>query len=458
MMAPLALRDIAAATGADYGGPALAATGVSTDSRSCGTGDLYVALIGERFDGHDFVAGAAARGAVAAVVSRELVHALPQLRVANTQLALGEVARLNRRAFAGPVIGITGSAGKTTCKEMAAAILVANGKAVLATQGNLNNEIGVPLTLLRLAPEHACAVIEMGAGRIGDIAYLCDFAEPDIGLVTGALPAHLEGFGTLDAVAETKGALFAGLSANGIAVINADSEFAPLWRRQAGARRVVTFALDTAADIAARNLHGSVEGQRFTLVCAAGEIAIELPLLGRHNVRNALAAAAAALAAGASLDAVRSGLAAVRPVAGRLQPRRGLHGEVVIDDSYNANPGAVKAAIDVLAGFNGRRRLLLGNMAELGLDAEWLHREVARYARERGVEELFCVGPWAQAQAQAFGQGARAFAGNDELLSALAQCAPVDVVLVKGSRSAGMEVMVARLCGDDRDTLPSGAH
>jgi UDP-N-acetylmuramoyl-tripeptide--D-alanyl-D-alanine ligase len=451
MMRSLALAEIANRIGAaiDESLAGRSVSGVSTDSRSSSAGDLYVALRGERFDGHDFVAAAAARGAVAAVVSRDQAGlALPQLQVADTLVALGEIGRLNRELAALPVVGITGSAGKTTCKEMVAAILAASGAGVLATRGNLNNEIGVPLTLLRLAPEHRFAVVEMGAGRAGDIGYLCRFAQPDIGLVTCALPAHLEGFGSVEEVARTKGELFAGLRPDGCAVINADSEFASLWRQQTGARHVVTFGLDGAADVTARDIADEGELQRFTLCCSQGEAAIELPLAGRHNLRNALGAAAAAMAAGADLAAVQRGLKAVSPVPGRLLPRRGLRGERVIDDSYNANPGAVKAAIDVLAGYSGRRRLVLGNMAELGAGAEALHREVAGYARERGIEELYCVGPWAEAQRETFGTGARAFGDNSELLAALAASDPVEVVLVKGSRSAGLEVVVAQLCGD----------
>jgi UDP-N-acetylmuramoyl-tripeptide--D-alanyl-D-alanine ligase len=462
MIGEFDVAELVAALDAQYHGRDFSVAAVSTDTRTLVPGALYVALVGERFDGHDFLAVAAERGAVAAVVSRRVeACTLPQLLVDDTQVALGRIARINRRRFNGVLIGVTGSAGKTTCKEMIAAILAASSQdqvtPVLATRGNLNNEIGVPLTLLSIAPEHRFAVIEMGAGQPGDIAYLCRFAEPDIGLVTTALPAHLERMGSVEAIAETKGGLFAGLKGSGVAIVNADSEFVPLWLRQAGSRRVVTFALDAVADVTARDLHSTTEGQHFTLVTAAGEIAVTLPLLGRHNVRNALGAAAAALAAGASLAAVQRGLAQMKAVPGRLQPRRGLHGETVIDDTYNANPGAVKAAIDVLADFGGRRRLVLGNMAELGPDAESLHVEVARHARARGIDELLCVGPFAAAQAMAFGSAAQAFADNDALLAALARLPAVDAVLVKGSRSAGMEVAVRQLCGDD-NTDKSGVH
>lgn len=446
MMAALALTELARELGADYAGPALTAAGVTTDSRRVAAGDLYVALAGERFDGHDFVAAAASAGAVAALVSRPVAHPLPQLRVDDTRIGLGLVARLNRRRFQGPLIGITGSAGKTTSKEMLAAILAGEGS-VLATRGNLNNEIGVPLTLLALAPEHRYAVVEMGAGKVGDIDYLCRFAEPDIGLLTNAMPAHLEGFGSVAAVAETKGGLFAGLRAGGTAVINADDEYAPLWRRQAGDRRQLSFGLGNGAEVTARNVEHTPTGLRCELVSPAGSGELTLNLLGQHNLRNALGAAAAAIAAGAGIKAIRAGLAAVQAVPGRLQPRRALAGYTLIDDSYNANPGAVKAAIDVLAAMPGPRRLVLGAMAELGPTAEALHREVAAYAAARGIESLWCVGEWAQAQAAAFGANGRAFADRDELIEAGRHDAAA-TVLVKGSRSAGMDRVVAAWCGD----------
>lgn len=453
MMGSLSLRALAVELGARYSGPELTVAGVATDSRRVVDGDLYVALQGDRFDGHEFIAEVAANGAVAAIVSSPVQCALPQLTVADTREALGLVARVNRRRFDGPLVGVTGSAGKTTCKEMVAAILEQCG-ATLATQGNLNNEIGVPLTLLRLAPEHRYAVIEMGAARAGDIAYLCRFAEPDIAIVTSALPAHLEGFGSLETVASTKGELFSGLRPDGTAVVNVDDPYAPLWHKLAGGRRIVTFGLGDGAMFSARRIEPFAQGLHFELVSPEGSVAVELHLLGQHNVRNALAAAAAASAAGAGLEAISAGLGRVRPVAGRLQPRRGRHGNTVIDDSYNANPGAVKAAIDVLAEFPGRRRLILGNMAELGSSAGALHREVAQYAGARGIDELWTVGPWAEAMAEEFKRagnaaGARVFADNDAVLAACRQADDsADVVLVKGSRSAGLEVVVAVLCDD----------
>jgi len=451
MMGALALRAIAAELNTTLAGDDRSITGVTTDSRQVRTGDLYVALRGERFDGHDFVADVAAKGAVAAIVQDTSAAPLPQLRVDDTRVALGLVARMNRRQFTGPLIGITGSAGKTTCKEMLAAILAQCG-ATLATHGNLNNEIGVPLTLLRLAPTHRYAVIEMGAGRSGDIAYLCRFAEPDIAIVTAALPAHLEGFGSVDAIAATKGEIFAGLREHGTAIINADSEYETLWRRLAGDRRVLTFGFDKAAMISASHIVRDAVGVRFTLHTPQGDASIAMNLLGAHNVRNALAAAAAAIAAGAELDQIRAGLAAVKSMPGRLHLCRGIRGERVIDDCYNANPGAVKAAIDVLAEYTGVRRLIIGNMAELGPTAEQLHRDVAAYAATRGIDELWCVGPYAPAQVDEYARHsasvrARAFADNAAVIDAYRAEQIPAVVLIKGSRSAAMEIIVAALCG-----------
>jgi len=446
MINPLDLREIATELEAPYSGVALMINGVSTDSRNVNAGDLYIALRGDRFDGHEFIGDVSARGAVAVVVDHTVATDVQQLSVSDTRAALGLVARCNRRRFNGPVIGITGSAGKTTCKEMVAAILARCG-ATLATHGNLNNEIGVPLTLLKIAPEHRYAVIEMGAARAGDIEYLCRFAEPTVSVVTAVMPVHLDGFGDVDTIAKTKGEIFVGLGANGVAIINADEPYLPLWRQQAGARRIVTFGFSEHADVTARAIVLSLEGTHFELNAPQGRIGIALNLLGRHNLRNALAAAAAALSVGASLNAVRDGLAGLLPVAGRLQPRRGLTGNTVIDDSYNANPGAVKAAIDVLAGYTGRRLLILGNMAELGPDSEALHRDVAKHAKLRGIEALWAVGPWAAAMVGEFASDARAFENNAALIEQIRHTDTADAILVKGSRSAGMETVVAVLCG-----------
>ena len=421
-------------------------TGVSTDTRTLAAENLFFALTGPRFDGHDHLAEAQARGAAGAAVSRAVDCALPLLQVEDTRRALGDLARQWRDRFAIPVVGITGSNGKTTVKEMLAAILAGQGP-VLATQGNLNNDIGVPLTLARLGSEHRSAVIEMGANHAGEIAYLAQLARPTVAVVTNAGPAHLEGFGSLEGVARAKGELFAGLDASAVAVINADDRFAPLWRELAQDRAVLSFGLDAPADVTARYAPSSA-GTQLQLETPQGAIALCLPLPGRHNARNALGAAAAALAAGADLAQIRTGLEGLTGVAGRLQRKRRADGGLVIDDTYNANPASLQAAIDVLRELPGERWLVFGDMAELGGDAASLHAEVGAYARAAGIERLFSLGGLARQAARSF--GGTAFDDLDALLSALRGELRADVsILVKGSRSMGMERVVQALVGTD---------
>lgn len=423
---------------------------IATDTRKIQPGDLYVALKGERFDGNAFIADAASKGAAAAVVSDDLSEAtqqalpIPHIAVKDTRAALGLIARINRRAFQHPLIAITGSAGKTTTKNMLASILATGGD-VLFTQGNYNNEIGVPLTLLRLEPHHRAAVIEMGAARRGDIAYLCQFAEPNIAILTGALPAHIEGFGSLDAVAETKGEIFQSLPADGVAVINADSPYFALWQTMANCQQW-TFGLKPSADFTARDIESDGGSSRFLLVSPIGEIPVHLPLPGRHSIANALAAAAAAVAAGATLRQVQEGLQRFVGEAGRLSRHQRDDGLIVIDDSYNANPGSVQAAIDVLAKASGRKFLALGHMAELGVNAERMHIEVAAYAASQNLDGLWLVGEFAPVMAARFGDKAKVFADRAALAEyAQQQLAAGDTILVKGSRSAGMEAIVYAL-------------
>lgn len=448
MIAPLSLQQLAAELGVACAADALI-TGVSTDSRSTVAGDLYVALVGERFDGHDFIAQAQAKGAVAALVQREADAALPLLQVDDSRYALGLLARLQRRQHGALcLLALTGSAGKTSTKELLAAAL-AQRAPVLATRGNLNNEIGVPLTLLRLEQQHRYAVIEMGAARRGDIAYLCQFAEPDIALLTNALPAHLAGFGDLNGVAETKAEIFSALSAQGIAVINADSPFAPQWRASLGARQKIEFSLlDPAADVYAGVSAVEQGRQCFDLHIGGRSLRVRLQLLGRHNVANALAAAAAATAAGLALDEIAAGLASVAPVAGRLALRRARSGGLLIDDSYNANPGSVRAAIDTLVELSDDSCLVLATMAELGEQAEALHEQVAAYARERGVKQLLLLGDYAESQRRVFGAGALAFSNYAALEQHCLQQPGHHAVLIKGSRSMQMERLVTVLAAD----------
>ena len=425
---------------------------VQSDTRALEPGALFVALAGERFDGHDFVADAVRQGAAGALVSRRLDAALPQVVVPDTLAALTAYAHARRRAFTGPVVGITGSNGKTTVKEMTGAILGVAGPC-LVTKGNLNNHIGVPLTLCRLDDTHRAAVIEMGANHVGEIAHLAAIARPDVGLVINAGPAHLEGFGGLEGVARGKGEMFEALDAAGTAVINADDRFAAYWHdlaRRAG--RVVTFGLHERADVSANAVQGRLDAHGFAtafdLVTPAGRRRIELALAGEHNVLNALAATAAALAAGAPLDAVEQGLRSMRAVAGRLEVKTARGGARLIDDAYNANPGSLRVGLGALAQVPGVRWLVLGEMAELGADAPRLHAEMGAFARECGVARVFAVGEGARPAVEAFGAGADWYPGTDALLEALLPALHADVTLyVKGSRVNRLERVTAALTG-----------
>jgi UDP-N-acetylmuramoyl-tripeptide--D-alanyl-D-alanine ligase len=444
------LATLARVTGGVLHGANAAFGRVLTDSRTIEQGALFVALAGERFDGHDFIADVAMRGAAGAVVSRRLDSSLPQVVVPETLAALSAFALAWRRSFAGPVIGITGSNGKTTVKEMTAAILGQLGPC-LATQGNLNNHIGVPLTLCRLEEAHRYAVIEMGANHVREIAHLAALAEPTVGLVINAGPAHLEGFGGLDGVARGKGEMFEALGPEGTAVINADDRFAAFWHglaRRAG--RVITFGMREAADVSAQNIQGLLGEAgfttRFDLVAPAGQRRIELALAGDHNVMNALAAAAAAMAAGASLDAVQRGLASMRAVAGRLEVKPALHGARLIDDAYNANPGSLRVGLRALSTVPGERWLVLGEMAELGAEGPQLHAEMGAFARECGVSRLLAVGDGSKPAVETFGPGATWYAGTDDLINDLrAQLRAGLTIYVKGSRVNRLERVTAAL-------------
>jgi UDP-N-acetylmuramoyl-tripeptide--D-alanyl-D-alanine ligase len=417
--------------------------GVSTDSRRLQAGNLFVALQGPNFDGHDYLEVASGQGAAAAAVSRAVDSDLPLLEVDDTRLALGRLAGHWRSRFDLPVIAITGSNGKTTVRSMTQAILECAGQ-TLSTQGNLNNDIGVPLTLFRLAAEDRFAVIEMGANHPGEIDYLARIARPTIAVVTNAGPAHLEGFGDLDGVARAKGEAFACLGSEDIAVINADDRYAGLWRELAGDSRVIDFGLAHEAAVTA-DWQGDPAGSDITLHTPAGDLALRLPLPGRHNVMNALAATAAALAAGVGLDCIGRGLESLVPVAGRFNIHRLPGGVTVIDDTYTANPESLAVAIDVLAMADGEKWLVLGDMGELGGAAAVLHREAGRRARDAGIDRLFTLGELAQEAVPGFG-GGTACDSQTDLLEALQAGLHGDVhILVKGSRRMRMERVVERL-------------
>ncbi len=455
-MRPLTLSELVAPLSAELVGGDYQFTGVSTDSRQLAAGDLFVALRGESFDGHDYAAQAAANGAGALLVSAPVDSDLPQLRVVDTQRALGLLGAYNRDLYQGPLVAITGSSGKTTVKNMVQAVLSQRGE-TLATAGNFNNEIGVPLTLLRLDPSAQFAVVEMGAAKAGDIQWLCQLGKPTIAMLLNAMAAHLDGFGSVEDVAAAKGEIFDGLCGGDVAVFSADSPFARQWRKRAGQARILDFGLEQPASITATHIqvHG-VQGVGFTASTPQGEIAVRLSLPGRHNVANALAAIAAGLACGLNLTEIRNGLESLAPVAGRLQSLHGRDGATVIDDCYNANPGSVRAAIDLLAQCEGRRTLLLGAMRELGPDSEQMHREIGEYARQAGLDGLWGVGPELAATVAAFGDGGRHFADLDAALPALAGAfSGADTVLVKGSRGARMETLLqAMVVADDA----GGAH
>lgn len=424
--------------------------GVATDSRAVRPGQLFIALRGERFDAHDYLGQAAEQGAAAFVVDDEtrLPPGLPGVVVEDTRVALGHLAAAWRACFTLPVIAVTGSNGKTTTKEMIASILhAAWGDAVLATQGNLNNDIGLPLTLLGLHAGHRAAVIEMGMNRPGEIAWLSRIGAPTVALVTNAQRAHLEGMGDLDEIAREKGSIFSGLPEHGVAVINADDAYAEFWRASVSGRKVRSFAIDHPADVHA-SLHQHGLQSLLHLTAPEGEAEIRLAVPGRHNARNALAAAAATLAAGVALPEVASGLSSFSGVKGRLQLRQGRNGAHILDDTYNANPDSVRAGIDVLAATIGHKVLVLGDMGEIGEASGQYHDEIGGYAKSQGVDRLFALGDASQQAVRNFGEGARHFCNVDKLVAAVSkELSPDTTVLVKGSRFMKMERVADALAG-----------
>ncbi len=422
---------------------------VTTDTRALTAGALFVAIAGDRFDGNDFVRDAQAKGAAGALVSKVADSPLPQVEVHDTRRAFGAMARAWRETFAIPVIAITGSSGKTTVKELIATVLGVS-RSVCVTQGNLNNDIGVPLTLMRLTDEHDALVIELGANHAGEIDYLASLALPTVGVITNAGAAHLEGFGSLAGVASAKGELLDHLPKAGTAVLNADDTFRADWVARSPCELTVTFGFAPHADC---TVIGEPEfdtsGADFTMRLPDGEtVEIRLPLLGRQNVANALAAAAAAQAIGVSTDDIVTGLGRAAAVGGRLKSLPGRGGATLVDDSYNANPGSVRAALDYLAVLGGRRIVVLGDMAELGPAGEALHREIGEYARGR-CDSLLTVGTLAREAAAGFGPDSQAFADCEAARAALEPLlAPNVTVLVKGSRVMGLDRLVKALAAD----------
>ncbi|MDG1066120.1 MAG: UDP-N-acetylmuramoyl-tripeptide--D-alanyl-D-alanine ligase [Luminiphilus sp.] len=445
MIAPLSVTDFAARCGAERLRDVdnlLEVSGLAIDSRQVRPGDLFVAMPGIKVDGHDYLDAALERGAGAALVQQEVNSSLPQLIVGDAEAALQTFGAMTRAAYDGILIGITGSAGKTTAKNMLAEILSRAGK-VVATKGNQNNELGVPLTLADLSADTEYAVLELGAGKPGDIARLCEMVRPNIAILLNVAPAHLANFGSLDAISETKGALLDDLPADGLAVVNADDPRVGDWQSRARPTRCLTFGVTSDADYQVIDLQlKGFSGSAFRLQTPEQAFEVTLNVPGRQGIYNALAAAAVADALGVSAIAIREGLAAVKPAPGRGGVAVLSQDVALIDDTYNANPVAVRAAIDVLASESGCRRLVLGAMLELGLDQEKLHAEIGNYAREVGLEELWAVGSEAAPAAAAFGEGARCFADASELIKYSPTLQGANTTVVKASRGAQLEVVV----------------
>jgi len=407
---------------------------ISIDSRTLKAGECFIAIRGPNFDGHNFLSQAKERGAVGAIVEREINEDFPQLLVADTQIALGQIAALRRQQVDIPIIAITGSCGKTTTKTMLAAILSESGK-TLATEGNLNNNFGVPLTLMRLSNDDQYAVIEMGANHFGEIAYLTEICQPTIAVITHAGPVHLEGFVDLAGVARAKGEIFQGLNSEGIAVLNADNCYYDFWRKQNETRQVFTFGLENNAEVSATDIHFDESGLAACRIrTPKGDFSVKLTVCGRHNIVNALAATAAALAVDVSLAAIEKGLQSMVPIAKRLFKRSGIHGCCLIDDSYSANPHSLAAALEVLARCEGEKILILGDMEELGKDAKQYHHELGNLVRQSGVHYLYAIGDLTLSTIAAYGKGGEHFLDRKALLATVKQqLNPEVTVLIKGS-------------------------
>ncbi|GAA5177399.1 MULTISPECIES: UDP-N-acetylmuramoyl-tripeptide--D-alanyl-D-alanine ligase [Halomonadaceae] len=444
------LDAVAAALGCEAPEAPARVAAIITDTRQLQPGDLFVALCGERFDGHDYLAQAREAGAIAAVVSRPVDDPLAQLLVADTRLALGLLGQARRRAWGGPLAAITGNSGKTTVKALLAAIFERRGS-TLATHGNLNNDIGAPLTLLRLERSHRQAVVELGANHLGEIAWTSMLARPQVVVITNVTGAHVGEFGGMGRIAQAKAEILAGLSGDGTAVLNRDDAFFPFWRALVAEARIIDFGLTESARVNARDLVCDCRGRyAFTLVFAGQALGrVQLQLMGLHNVRNALAAAAAALALGAAEADVLAGLQGVVATPGRLMMSEGIRDCRLLDDTYNANPGAVKAALDTLATLPAPRWCFLGAIGELGDESAAWHADVGRYARSLEIDFLGTLGAEAEPAARAFGVNGCHFADWEALLRHAHEHLPVGAsVLIKGSRSAGMERLVADLRAD----------
>ncbi len=452
-MISLSLRSVADKLQATLLGDDLIFNGCTTDTRNLKKDELFVALHGPSFDGHDYIEVAEKSGAAAVMIDRSVATDLPTVLVENTREALGDLAALWREKFNIPVVAITGSNGKTTVKEMLSSILSRCGN-VLSTKGNLNNDIGVPQTLFNLDQGHDFAVVEMGANHLEEISRLCEIAKPDIAVVTQCAPAHLEGFGSIEGVAQAKGEIFESLRNDGVAVINADDDFFSFWKKRAGENQIISFGLNDnknhdRADVTASIISVGTKNSHFKLRVQDEDIDVRLPLPGRHNILNALAATACAKALDISLDNIRDGLEALEDVPGRLQFKAGSQNLQIIDDTYNANPGSFSVALEVLINSSGQHWVALGDMGELGSAAIKMHKQVGEIARLAGVERLFTIGELSKNAAEKFGAGAEHFADHVEMIERIKTIkneSDKDItLLIKGSRSAEMETVVQAL-------------
>ncbi|MFQ6021691.1 MAG: UDP-N-acetylmuramoyl-tripeptide--D-alanyl-D-alanine ligase [Acidiferrobacterales bacterium] len=418
--------------------------GVSTDTRTLQPGELFVALKGPNYDGHDFLAQAAHASAAGAMLVNLAETPLPAIQVEDARHALGSLAAFWRQQFDIPVIAITGSNGKTTVKEMTAAIMAETGPGC-STKGNLNNDIGVPLTLLRLRPGDRYAVVELGMNQRGEIHYLSAITRPTVAVITNATEAHLAGLGTVEDVARAKGEIFSALAADGVAVINADDDYTELWRELATPKRCVTFGLHRGADVTA-DYETETMGSLVHIKTTKGDIDMRLPVLGKHNVANALTATATSLAAGAELQHVKRGLEKLRQISGRLEVKAGVNGSRIIDDTYNANPASLAAGIAVLKDFPGEAVLVLGDMAELGEAAPDIHRRTGELAKSLGISRLFAVGALSKLAVESFGEDGMHFSSRRALVETLLGHLHTDVtVLIKGSRIMRLEYVVQKV-------------
>lgn len=448
------LSEIAGCVQGRLVGEDIAISSVSIDTRAIQSGQLYIAIKGQNFDGNEFVAEAAQAGAAAAILHPGVTVAIPHIVVSDTRLALAELAGAWRKKAAVSVVGVTGSNGKTTVKEMVAAILAINGN-TLFTQGNLNNDIGVPLTLLRLNEQHHYAVIEMGANHPGEIEYTSQYAQAGVVIITNVGAAHLEGFGSVDGVAKAKGEIIQTLKPDGVAVLNRDDDYFDYWKSVAGTRKVLSFGMDGQASVTAHSVKTEIVNNQFAttfeLVSAEGALTVKLKFAGRHNVVNALAATAACLAMGIGLQQIKQGLESVKPVTGRLQPLVSRLGNIVIDDTYNANSASLKAGLDVLANCDGKHWLVLGAFGELGPDSPKIHEQMGELIKASGVERLLAVGCDARNTVKAFGEGAVFFDNQNDLIDVLKQeLKGNEAILIKGSRAQRMENVAAALVDNFR--------